>query len=200
MLLGHPIIIFNISIGKLNDTKDYEVYCFANRMDFNFLLLMKLRLDIIKLSADKSLKFFWWYIIMKQLLRCHSDKESSCQCRSQVWSLGKKDPLEQEMAPYSFLSGKFLGQRSLTGYSPCDHKESDTVEWLSPHHALWNRREGGRTQTSKEWHSHVFVVLSLSHVQLLATLCMDSSPQSSSVHGILQERILDWVAISRYRI
>ena len=51
--MGHPITIFNIAIGKVNDTKDYEVNCFANQMDFNFLLLMKLRLDIIKLPADR---------------------------------------------------------------------------------------------------------------------------------------------------
>ena len=57
--LGHPITIFNIAIGKVKDTKDYEVNCFANQMDFNFLLLMKLRLVIIKLSADRSLKIFF---------------------------------------------------------------------------------------------------------------------------------------------
>ena len=51
--MGHPITIFNIAIGKVNDTKDYEVNCFANQMDCNFLLLMKLRLDIIKLPADR---------------------------------------------------------------------------------------------------------------------------------------------------
>ena len=30
-----------------------------------------------------------------------------------------------------FLPGKFHGQRSLTGYSPWGHKESDTIEQLS---------------------------------------------------------------------
>ena len=56
--LGHPVTIFNMSTGKLNGTKNYEVNCFANQMDFIFLFLMKLRLDIIKLSADRSLNFF----------------------------------------------------------------------------------------------------------------------------------------------
>ena len=32
-----------------------------------------------------------------------------------------------------FLPGKFHGQRSLVGYSPWDHKESDTAERLSTH-------------------------------------------------------------------
>ena len=30
-----------------------------------------------------------------------------------------------------FLSGEFHGQRHLEGYSPWDHKESDTTEWLN---------------------------------------------------------------------
>ena len=32
-----------------------------------------------------------------------------------------------------FLSGEFHGQRSLVGYNPWGHKESDTIEWLT----LW---------------------------------------------------------------
>jgi len=32
-----------------------------------------------------------------------------------------------------FLPGKWHGQRSLPGYSPQDHKESDMTEWLSIH-------------------------------------------------------------------
>ena len=38
-------------------------------------------------------------------------------------------------------------------------------------------------------------VCSLSHVQLFAAL-MDCSPSGSSVHGVFQARILEWVAIS----
>ena len=33
----------------------------------------------------------------------------------------------------AFLPGKFHGQRSLAGYSPLGHKESDTTEKLSTH-------------------------------------------------------------------
>ena len=42
-----------------------------------------------------------------------------------VQSLGWEDPLEKGMV---FLAGEFHGQRSLVGYSPWDHKESDTTE------------------------------------------------------------------------
>ena len=45
---------------------------------------------------------------------------------TQVGSLGWEDPLEKEMAtPFSILPGKSHSQRSLAGYSPWGHKESD---------------------------------------------------------------------------
>ena len=50
---------------------------------------------------------------------------------TQVQSLGWEDPLEKEMATTPvLLPGKSHGCRSLVGYSPWDHKESDTTEQL----------------------------------------------------------------------
>ena len=49
-----------------------------------------------------------------------------------VQSLGQEDPLEEGMATHSsILPGESHGQRSLAGYSPWVHKESDTTERLS---------------------------------------------------------------------
>ena len=49
-----------------------------------------------------------------------------------VWSLGQEDPLEEGMTPTPiFLPGEFYGQKSLAGYSPWCHKESDMTEWLT---------------------------------------------------------------------
>ena len=46
-----------------------------------------------------------------------------------VWSLDQEDPLEEEMATHSkILAWRIHGQRSLAGYSPWGHKESDTTE------------------------------------------------------------------------
>ena len=45
-----------------------------------------------------------------------------------AWSLGREDPLEEEMATQVFLLEKPYGQRSLVGYSPLSLKESDTTE------------------------------------------------------------------------
>ena len=48
---------------------------------------------------------------------------------SWVCSLGGKDPLEKEMATTPvFLPRESHGQKSLMGYSPWGHKESDTTE------------------------------------------------------------------------
>ena len=52
--------------------------------------------------------------------------------QNQVQSLTPEDPLEKEMQPNPiFPPGKSPGQRSLAGYSPWGHKESDTTEGLS---------------------------------------------------------------------
>ena len=49
-----------------------------------------------------------------------------------VPSLGQEDPLEEGLATHSsILSGEFHGQRSLEGYGPWGHKESDTTEQLT---------------------------------------------------------------------
>ena len=42
---------------------------------------------------------------------------------------GLGDPLEEDVTTHSsILAGKSQGQRSLTGYSPWDHQESDMTE------------------------------------------------------------------------
>jgi len=50
---------------------------------------------------------------------------------TQVWSLGRENPLEKGMATHSiFLPGEFHGD-SLAGYSPWGHKELDATEQLT---------------------------------------------------------------------
>ena len=51
-----------------------------------------------------------------------------------VLSLGQEDPLRREWLPTPvFLPGECHGQRSLMGYSPWGHKESDMTEQLIYH-------------------------------------------------------------------
>ena len=50
---------------------------------------------------------------------------------SQVWSLGHKVPWKREWQPSPvFLPWEFHEQRSLAGYNPWGHKESDTIEQI----------------------------------------------------------------------
>ena len=50
---------------------------------------------------------------------------------TRVWFLGLEDSLERKWQPLRvLLPGKFHGWRSLVGYSPWGHKESDTTERL----------------------------------------------------------------------
>ena len=51
---------------------------------------------------------------------------------TQVQSLGWKDPLEKGMATHSsILAWRIQWTKSLVGYSPWNHKESDTAERLT---------------------------------------------------------------------
>ena len=58
-----------------------------------------------------------------------------------VWSLGWEDPREEGMATHANIRAwRIPGQRSLAGYSPWGHTESDTaqtapVSWGSLYHA-----------------------------------------------------------------
>ena len=58
--------------------------------------------------------------------RTHLPKQMS---ELQVRSLGREDPLEEDVATDSSVwPGESHGQRSLAGYSPWYGKESDTTE------------------------------------------------------------------------
>ena len=67
------------------------------------------------------------------LPRCLSGKESACQCRRcgfDPWV--SKIPWGRKWQPAPvFFPRKSHGQRSLVGYSPWGHKESDTTERLN---------------------------------------------------------------------
>ena len=107
-------------------------------------------------------------------------KESACQCkRCEFWFLGQEDPLEREMATHScILAAKSHRQRSLVGYSPCGCRVGHN--WVTEHAHIIT------TYFFYNW-----------KVKVVIALCdpMACSPPSSSVHGILQARILVWVAI-----
>ena len=73
---------------------------------------------------------------------------------TQAPSLGREDPLEEEMAARSsILAGNFRGQRSLAGYSPWGHKKSDTTQHTHIHNVLiaFTREISGNVSEQKFW-------------------------------------------------
>ena len=90
-----------------------------------------------------------------------------------IWSLDWEDPLEKEMATHSSI----LAQR-----------------------IPWTEEPGGLQSMGSQRVRHDWVTsltLCAKSLQSCLTFCdpMDCSPPGSSVHGILQARILEWVAI-----
>ena len=66
-----------------------------------------------------------------------SVKNLPAQQETWVGSPDREDPLQEEMATHSsILARESHGQRSLAGYSPWGHKESDTTEQLALTHSL----------------------------------------------------------------
>ena len=104
-----------------------------------------------------------------------------------VQSLGQEDPWRRKWEPTPvFLPGEFHGQRSLAGYSPWGHKELITTEQIY------------RYSSFPLSYIHTYICMRVLVTQLCPILCdpIDHSPPASSVRGILQARVLDWVAIS----
>ena len=67
---------------------------------------------------------------------------------------------------YSCLE-KFHGQRRLVGYSPWDHKESDTTEWLTVKW-IWIVFTGDKEFKHRIWSLYLFVfIISVAQMSLL---------------------------------
>ena len=70
---------------------------------------------------------------------------------TRVQFLGQEEPLEKAMAPTPvFLPGESHGQRSLEGYSPWDHKESDMIERLTHTHTHTHTHTQGLLHVTEE--------------------------------------------------
>ena len=74
----------------------------------------------------------FWHL---ELPRRFSGKESSCQCRRYRFDpwVGKIPWRRKWQNPLQYSCWENSMDRGAGGYSPRDHKESDTTEWLSIH-------------------------------------------------------------------
>ena len=96
-----------------------------------------------------------------------------------------KIPWRREWLPTPvFSTGEFCGQRSLVGYSPWSHKESDTTK----QHGILT----SSFRPSRDLKGFILTAAAKS-LQSCPTLCdpIDGSPPGSPVPRILQARTLD---------
>ena len=103
----------------------------------------------------------------------------------------------------NLLPGELYGQRSLAGYSPWGRKESNVTERLSTHMlkiiANTSQRYKQRLTVINSFIEYrpVILLLLLSHSVISDSLRPHGlNLPGSSVHGTLQARIQEWVAIS----
>ena len=143
-------------------------------------ILMLVCMEIGAESVGRGLELEFSQVVLGFRGGSH-DKESAYN----VGDLGligvRKIPWRREwQATPVFFPGEFDGQRSLAGYSPWGCKEPDTTEPLTLYF------QG--------------CIDSVKPVCVCARLCRcdpkDCSPAGSSVRGISQAGILEWVAIS----
>ena len=105
------------------------------------------------------------------------------------FSLGESELIPEQRVVKSGHRSSYLEKKWKTFFSPL---------WARKETVLWSL---GRSKLLRVWICFHIVFCMLSHFsrfQLLVTLC--TSPPGSSVHGILQARILEWIAISSSRV
>ena len=107
-----------------------------------------------------------------------SGKELACQCRRHGFDPWvRKIPWRIKWQPTPvFLPGESYGRRSLVGYSPQGHKESDTTEWLHLHSATKEKEQLIQTKT---WTNFKITMLSNRSWRTNRTYCMISSTEVS---------------------
>ena len=119
-----------------------------------------------KLSSDRQIDkkyVIYTYIYLLYIwshvdFPCGSDgKESACIAKNPGFDLWfGKIPWRREWQPTPvFLPGKSHGQRILVGYSPWGHKESDIIEWLTPHYGHTHTHTHRHTYTYTQTYIHI---------------------------------------------
>ena len=109
-------------------TMDYKTLC---HNWFKYLSLPSHNHKILPTTLPPSKNLVPWVAQMvKNLIQCGRP-------RFDPWV--RKIPWKKKWQPILvFLPGKSHGQRSLAGYSPCTHKESDMTGWITRERSTWD--------------------------------------------------------------
>ena len=79
--------------------------------------------ELWELEKLKLYSAFTWTSLVVQMV-----KNLPAMWETRIRFLGWEEPLEKGISTSTILARKLHGQRSLAGYSPWDHKESDMTE------------------------------------------------------------------------
>ena len=134
-------------------------------------------------------------------------KNRPAEQNTQVWFLGREDPLEKEMATHSnILAWRILwteqpGQATVHGIVRVGHdlETKAPPPWWITKTFLSGNSKVFKVISQESWQrSDLSLCMCAKLLQSYLTLCniMDCSLPGSSVHGILQAGILEWVAIA----
>jgi len=100
---------------------------------------------------EELIQFTFFFLILKMIINSHIQWNKNYR-RGNIWHSSqappskylkvffiiiKKSQYQWQPTPI-FLPGESHGKRSLVGYSPWGHKESDTTEWLTHTHTISN--------------------------------------------------------------
>ena len=126
-----------------------------------------------------------------------------------VQSLGWEVPLEKGMATHSSILGwRIPWTVYMAGCSPWSRKESDMTEWQTHTHTHTHTHMTFMATNNFLRQKSLKTILHYINISVCCCCCLvsklfpfffnsrDCSPPGSSVHGISQARILEWVAIS----
>ena len=138
-----------------------------------------------------------------------SGKESACQCRRHEFDPWSGSPPEEEMATHSrILAWRIPWTEEPDRSSVLGISQARVLEWVAISSSRGSSQPRDWTRIFcigrkvlycwATWEAHICHESESEVVQSYLTLCdpVDCSSSGSSVHGILQARILEWVAIS----
>ena len=146
----------------------------------------------------RSSRWFDKAFTMRVSLMAQTVKNLPAMQETQVQSLGGEDPLEKGMATHPSIPSWRIPWTEEPGGLESMGSQTDS-DWDGG----W-RKQGARSRSESRrsiMHTNIpaqFPNMRAKSLQSCPTLCspIDCSPPGSSVHGILQSRILGWVAIS----
>ena len=162
-------------------------------------------------------KVKWKRIIKKEIskscnITAQTVKRLSTMWETRVWSLGWEDPLEKEMAIYSSTIAWKIpwteepGRLQSMGLQRVGHDRATLLSLFKKQQLEPDMEQQTGSKLRKEFVEDVYchpAYLTYIHsesevAQSCPTLCepMDCSLPGSSVHGIFQAIVLEWIAIS----